>query len=115
MKTRSSFIAICLALVLVLTGQSMAAARGAPDATGTMVLCIGTNSVVVYMYENGMPTQAPHFCPDCTLSLLDNLPCEPVELALRLVAHPFASMAFIAARSEVAPHAYLSRAPPVLI
>ena len=49
MNIRAHFIATCLAVVLVLTGQSMAAARGAADATGKMVLCVGTQSVVVYM------------------------------------------------------------------
>ena len=59
MNIRAHFIVICLAVVLVLTGQSMAAARGAADATGKMVLCVGTQSVVVYMDEQGQPVQAP--------------------------------------------------------
>ena len=76
MNIRAHFIAICLAVVLVLTGQSMVAARGAANVTGKMVLCVGTQSVVVYMDEQGQPAQAPHFCPDCTLSLMDGAPME---------------------------------------
>jgi hypothetical protein len=115
MKTRSSFVAICLALVLVLTGQSMAAARGANDATGQMVLCTGTGSVVVYMDESGVPTQAPHFCPDCTLAALTPMIVDSVEVPFFVVITPYFSMAYIAAQSDVEIYAYLSRAPPRLI
>lgn len=115
MKTRAHFIAICLAVVLVLTGQSMAAARGAADATGKMVLCVGTQSVVVYMDEQGQLTQAPHFCPDCTLTLID---AEPMGMAVSpevLVLSPYITMAYVAAHSNVDAHSYLSRAPPTVV
>ena len=115
MKTRAHFIAICLAVVLVLTGQSMAAARGAADATGKMVLCVGTQSVVVYMDEQGQPTQAPHFCPDCTLTLIDAAPmCMAVSPSI-LVLPVYFTMAYVAAHSNVDAHSYLSRAPPTVV
>ena len=115
MKTRTHFIAICLAVVLVLTGQSMAAARGATDATGKMVLCVGAESVVVYMDEQGQPTQAPHFCPDCTLTLIEAAPMGMAVSPVILVLSPYITMAYVAAHSNVDAHSYLSRAPPTVV
>ena len=113
--TLRSLSALVLALMLALTGQSMAAARGASDATGQMVLCIGTESVVVYMDEAGAPTQAPHFCPDCTMMALTPVISDKVNAPLHMVIIPFTSMAYVAAKADIIPHAYLSRAPPFAI
>ena len=113
--TRSSIVAICLALVLALTGQSMAAMRGATDATGQMVLCIGTESVVVYVDDAGEPTQAPHFCPDCAVMALTPVVSGKINAPLRMVIIPFTSMVYVAEKADVEPHSYLSRAPPSLI
>jgi hypothetical protein len=115
MMTRSSIVAICLAFVMALTGQSMAVARGASDATDQMVLCIGTQSVVVYTDKAGEPTQAPHFCPDCTMMALTPVSSDKINAPLHTVIIPFTSTAYIAAKADVEPHAYLSRAPPSLI
>lgn len=59
-----------LSLLLVLTGQSVAASRGVDAAVGQMVLCTGKGPVIVYMDENGQPTKPPHFCPEFALTLL---------------------------------------------
>lgn len=59
-----------MSLLVVLTGQSVAASRGMDSAVGQMVLCTGTGPVVVYMDENGQPTAPPHYCPDYALTLL---------------------------------------------
>ncbi|WP_170560960.1 hypothetical protein [Ruegeria atlantica] len=67
-----------LSLLVVLTGQGVAASRGMDRAVGQMVLCTGTGPVVVYMDAEGQPTQAPHFCPDYALTLLGAVsPSEP--------------------------------------
>jgi hypothetical protein len=115
MNIRAHFIAICLAVVLVLTGQSMVVARGAANATGKMVLCVGTQSVVVYMDEQGQPAQAPHFCPDCTLSLMDGAPMGMGVSPSILVLYEYITMAYVAAHSNVDAHSYLSRAPPAVV
>lgn len=65
-----SFIALLLALLLTLTSQSMAVARGASDATGQMVICVGGGMVTVHTDADGVPTSAPHICPDCALHLV---------------------------------------------
>ena len=115
MSIRAHFIAICVAVVLALTGQSMAAVRGAADATGKMVLCVGPQSVVVYMDEQGQPTQAPHFCPDCTLTLIDVAPMGVAVSTSTLVLSPYITMVYVAYYSNVAAHSYLSRAPPAVV
>jgi hypothetical protein len=109
---RRSAVAIFLAFVLVLTGQSMAIARTSMGATGQMVLCVGDGSVVVYMDETGAPTLAPHFCPDCTLNFMDMVAGDPTTLPLSEAEIHFVSMAYEATIIAAAPFAYLSRAPP---
>ena len=78
-----TYLALFLALMLVLTGQSMAIARGASGPAGEMVLCTGTGPVSVYVDENGAPTAPPQYCPDCALTLLVDMPApDPVLLTL---------------------------------
>jgi hypothetical protein len=62
--------ALILTLMLVVTGQSMAVARGASGPVGQMVICTGIGPVVVTIDETGAPTGPLHICPDCALSLL---------------------------------------------
>ncbi|MBK0326514.1 hypothetical protein I5535_04320 [Rhodobacteraceae bacterium F11138] len=59
-----------LILLLLLTSESMAVARGAPGPGGQIELCTGTGPVMVYVDENGAPIGAPHVCPDYALTLL---------------------------------------------
>lgn len=65
-----TYLAIMLALMLVLTGQSMAVARGSAGPAGQMTLCTGAGPVMVYVDENGAPTGPPVICPEFALSLL---------------------------------------------
>jgi hypothetical protein len=115
MIPRSSIVAICLAFVLALTGQSMASARGATDATGQMVLCVGAEPVVVYVDAAGEPTQAPHFCPDCIMLALTPVVSDQSDVPFDLSIIPFMPMVYVAVKADIAPHAYLSRAPPSLL
>jgi hypothetical protein len=115
MNIPSRFIVTCLFVVMALTGQSIAAVRGAADATGKMVLCVGATSVVVYIDEQGQPTQAPFFCPDCTLSLMKAAPVGMAVLPLVIVHATPVEIVNVAAHNNVATHLYLSRAPPVVI
>lgn len=107
------FLAGALTLVLGLTGQSMAVARTAPDGSGQMVLCIGATTVVVYVDEDGQPTEAPHICPDCILSFAEPAapPCAaaPDGNCSRLQAD-LSQSSLASVRSSVG---FLSRAPPL--
>lgn len=65
---------VVAALLLLVTSQSMAVARGTMrDATGSMVLCTGTGPITVLMDENGEPIGPSHICPDCALSVIAGL------------------------------------------
>ena len=63
------YLGLLLALMLALTGQSMAMARGASSPVGEMELCTGTGPITILVDENGQPTGPAHICPDCALSL----------------------------------------------
>jgi hypothetical protein len=76
-------VAIALALLLVLTAQSMAVARGMPGAAGSIVLCTGSGPVTILTDADGQPVGPSHVCPDCTLSLI-----VAVAQAAPSVAHP---------------------------
>jgi len=110
-----TYLAISLALMLALTGQSMAVARGSSDPSGQMVLCTGTGPVAIYVDESGTPTGPPVFCPDCALNLLSSfsLPDAP---ALPAIAKPVVLPILVAQRQGVPVRTLaIARAPPRLI
>ncbi|SDI64478.1 hypothetical protein [Lutimaribacter saemankumensis] len=65
---RHPVMGVLMALMLVLTGQSMAIARGTPGPSGEMVLCTGTGPITVLVDENGQPVGRAHICPDCAFA-----------------------------------------------
>lgn len=65
-----TYLAVSLALMLALTGQSLAVARGTTGPADQIALCTGTGPVMVYVDENGTPTGPPVLCPDFALNLL---------------------------------------------
>ena len=68
MRFLRPILAFVFAAVIVATSGAMASARGmARDASGEMVLCVGTGSVTVLMGADGQPLGVAHFCPDCAL------------------------------------------------
>lgn len=71
-------IASLLVAVLVLTGHSMAIARGMPTASGFMELCTGTGPVMMPVDAEGNPTGPSHICPEFSLSLMEALSPVPV-------------------------------------
>ncbi|EEB83849.1 hypothetical protein [Roseobacter sp. GAI101] len=83
--TFRSFIAIALVLMLALTGQSMAVARGASAATGHMVLCTGSGPVAIYFDAQGKPTSAPHICPDSALNVAFDDMMPPLDAPERMI------------------------------
>lgn len=92
-----TYLGITLAVILALTGQSMAVARGMPSASGEIILCTGTGPISVLVDANGQPVGKPHICPDCALSLFAALAVEPPQL-LRPVGR------VIALRVEIGSH-----------
>lgn len=74
-------IAILLMAVLVLTGHSMAIARGMQGSVGLMELCIGDSAVMVAVDAEGNPTGHSHICPEFSLSLMDAVATVPALAA----------------------------------
>ena len=72
--TLRPLISLTLALILALSSQSMAVARGASAGTGQMVICSGVGVTVIYVDSEGQPTAAPHICPDATLLVGADVP-----------------------------------------
>lgn len=107
-----SLVGVGLAVILAVTGQSMAASRGATAATGQMVICVGTTAVVVYTDANGQPTAAPHICPDCIL-LFDTVKSADVSLQSLTFAQASWRLGSLGIVSGAAQHAsFRPRAPP---
>jgi hypothetical protein len=83
------YLALTLALMIALTGHVSASVKGARDASGQIVICSGNGAVTLYVDDEGQPTTAPHFCPDCVMHLLDAV-ASPDAMALR----PYGGQAF---------------------
>lgn len=110
-----SLICLMLTLMLALTSQSMAVARGASAATDQMVLCTGTGPVAVYMDADGQPTSAPHICPDSALNIIVLGPVQHTPAPARPVKFAFP----VALADRLVPalprRTPPSRAPPVIV
>lgn len=76
MTTLRSYLCGFLALILVLTGQSVAMARGMPLAAGLIEICSGGRAIMIMVDENGEPTGGAHICPEFTLNITDPVPAQ---------------------------------------
>ncbi|RYG90829.1 hypothetical protein EU803_12620 [Loktanella sp. IMCC34160] len=118
MKLMRPFVAVLMALALLVTTQQMAAARGQAPAVGEAVLCIGGQAVTVALDANGQPVEqgaAAHFCPDCILHFTDTQH-PPATGAVDLTLRPFRFGGDVAtlAAPVVAP-CPSARGPPVFV
>ncbi len=110
-----TIISLLLALMLALTSQAMAVARGAAAATGQMELCSGTDAITVYVDAEGAPTASPHICPDCMV-IAAGCAVPFGVTAVDAVASSDLSLEIVpqvrAATKRQGPH---SRAPPLFV
>ena len=103
-----------MTLLLVLTSQNMAVARGMPHAAGKIEMCTGTGPVMISVDENGEPIGPPHICPDFAATLIVFVSEPPMNLARPLThALVLRPVARITALSRQAPIAS-ARGPPAL-
>lgn len=111
-----SFLALLLALILSMTGHTMAVARGHMAAARTVILCVGTGFVTVPLDSHGRPLGPTHVCPDCALTLFAPADTPPDPLLRQFAFRPlrFAVVRAVAppVRQIVLPEA---RAPPVVV
>ncbi|WP_126979382.1 hypothetical protein [Frigidibacter oleivorans] len=68
--TLRSLATTLLILIVGVTSQSMAIARGQTRIADTVVICSGYGIVSIQVDAEGNPVGAPHICPDMALSLL---------------------------------------------
>lgn len=99
--------------VLVLTGLSMAVARGTPATAGQIEICTGSGPIMVVLDEDGNPTGQVHYCPESAMTLMNALadvPVLPVPISVRSerVMPERAS-----AQVMIRPLRAVARAPPV--
>ena len=68
-------VPLFLAVLIAITSQQMAVARGAmQQAAGQVVLCTGQGVQTVILDRQGQPIDVAHICPDCALTLIDGRP-----------------------------------------
>ncbi len=61
---------ILLALLIAVTSQQMAVARGMMmNAAGQVVICTGHGVQTITIDHQGDPIEVVHICPDCALTL----------------------------------------------
>ncbi|WP_306153752.1 hypothetical protein [Roseovarius sp. MMSF_3281] len=109
------YLALCLALLLTLTSQTMAIARGAPPPVGQAILCTGTGPVTVLVDAEGQPTGQVHICPDCALHVLDGMTPPPAAI---VTSPQEPSAQVLDFKSEILPSlpaAFAARAPPEVV
>lgn len=113
--TLRAITAVGLCLFLALTSVTLAAARGATQPVGKMVLCADGVPRIVHVDADGRPTAPPHVCPDCLLAFYAADLRNPLP-APRMAATP-ARHTFAGATHPIplARPAMLARAPPVLV
>lgn len=107
--------ALSLALLLAITSQALAVARGAAPASGYAVYCMNGSMVTVAIDADGQPVGEPHLCPDAVAGFAV-LAAPPPLPAGRMVAgigvtwpQPLAHLA------TAAPAAPQARGPPVRV
>ena len=102
-----SLVAAMAILATVLTAGAVGAVRGQTMAAGEIVICANGAAVTIAVDAEGNPTGAPHWCPDCVISLLAGLPPGPI------LAAPPARGAVVAGAPVAAwPAAVASPVPP---
>ncbi|EDM32162.1 hypothetical protein RTM1035_11938 [Roseovarius sp. TM1035] len=115
MRPLHPILALALCLVLALTSQSLAVARGMAQPVGKIVLCTGTGPITVAVDAEGQPRATPHLCPDCLPGFAVVLDA-PLALGLWLASERRISTITVerhAAMRSLPPN--VARAPPVAV
>ncbi|WP_283426483.1 hypothetical protein [Shimia sagamensis] len=107
-----TYVAALMALVLVLTGHSMAIARGMTGPEGFAEYCIGESAVMVPVDADGNPTGPAHLCPEVSFSLLNWIAVDPPEVGLDLGRGEGLRSTQVTVEDVIRPIAESARAPP---
>ena len=63
------YLALILALAVILTGHEAAVARGANPVANIIEICTGTTIKMMAVDAEGQPVETRHICPDVVASL----------------------------------------------
>jgi hypothetical protein len=107
-----SLVAAFAIVATVLTAGAVGAARGQAMAAGEIVICANGAAVTIAVDAEGNPTGAPHWCPDCVLSLLAGPIAGPAPGAPRAVAADAVPATFASLRAAPRAAAHPARGPP---
>jgi len=110
-----TYLALTLAALLTLTGQSIAVARGMPGPSGMMELCTGTGPVMVYVDAQGQPTAPPRYCPDDAFHVLSIVALPDAVTAPPVTLSRLTPVQQDAAVADLRPVPATARAPPAFV
>ena len=114
MMSLRAVLVLFLVSALSLTGQTMAAAKGANDPAGRLIICQGMAVTLIYVDAEGQPTEAPHFCPECLAAWLTAIEHDETPTWINLRAPALRVTAQSVSKPELQPaRAYAPRAPPL--
>ncbi|MGJ8624768.1 MAG: hypothetical protein ACSHW1_18660, partial [Yoonia sp.] len=103
-----------LALLIAVTSQQMAVARGmAYDAAGQVILCTGQGVVTVTLNTQGEPMDVVHICPDCALTLMAAVGALLVLEPLIVHSQTLTQTPVTTAQTTISPAAFHARGPPL--
>lgn len=107
---------ILLALLIAVTSQQMAVARGTMlDAAGQVVLCTGHGVQTVTIDHHGDPMETVHICPDCAMTIAVSFDA-PVAVQTAVVhVQTLGQTPVCDLQMALVPNAALARGPPVSI
>ncbi|NRP13905.1 hypothetical protein XMM379_002148 [Aliiroseovarius sp. xm-m-379] len=114
------FVAYLLALVLTVTGFSLAQARGGAPVTTAyvdgieMVICTGIGMTTITIGPDGEPIETQHVCPDGAQNFVAgfDIPAMDAPEGRLLALSPVVTALSVTDRAETSPSA---RGPPALI
>lgn len=116
--TLTRALSLSLALLLAVTSQQMAMARGLMnDSSGQVVLCTGQGSITVTFNALGEPIEdtgtLAHICPDCVISVMA-LPGAPANPQAAFAhSQTLAQTIVPELQSPVIPTRAMARDPPL--
>lgn len=105
--------ALLLALVLALTSQELAVARGASAGVEQITICSAQGLVAIDLDADGTPTGPAHVCPDGVAALIAGAdrPIILQTVAFRWIPVVRRDVAQVAQSAEVS--AAMARGPPL--
>jgi hypothetical protein len=109
-------LTLTLALLVAMTSQQMAMARGmTKDAADQVVLCTEAGPVTVTLDAQGNPIGPVHICPDCALYFVGLMADTPTTPPAVVHIQTLDQTSVVAPQTTVIPNCATARGPPVFV